>query len=423
MASKSKRARQAAAAKSKSILPVLVWSLVAALLGYLQNRHGQFSDIRGFYGMRFMDGLHHWPYDSYIPAGATTALNPIEYPAVTGMVVWLLTFFVPATSNPIFSYFAINAFVNAILFMGTAYFVRKLTDNKHTYLYILAPAVVMALNLNWDLWAMLPMIAGLYYFERKKYNLSAFLLGLSIAAKFFPIVLLLPIFIYMMRSKDFKLFLRYAGLTTLSWLVFNLPVLLSSFKGWGYFYSFSFSRGLGDGSIYSLINKVGINVEFSSTAYYAPNILLFSCLIIFLFKSKNRIPLSISAFLTMFIFTYFGKQYSMQYILWLSPLAIICINRIQNDGKYRLIKFYLIWQVSELVFRLTYFQNMLTNVFQGTANPASPEISNLFYGSVGLIRYITAFTFLVICMKTLFKAESDEWFVRNYNSAPKKNRK
>ena len=87
MASKSKRERQAAAAraakaKNKSAWPVIIWALVAAYAGYLQNRYGQFSDIRGFYGMRFMDGQHHWPYDSYTPAGASGPLQPIEYPSL-----------------------------------------------------------------------------------------------------------------------------------------------------------------------------------------------------------------------------------------------------------------------------------------------------------------------------------------------------
>jgi uncharacterized membrane protein len=399
MASKSKRARQAAAEKSKSIFPVLVWSLIVAMLGYLQNRHGQFSDIRGFYGMRFMDGLHHWPYNSYIPAGATVALNPIEYPAVTGIVVWLLTFFVPTTSNPIFSYFAINAFVNAILFMGTAYFVRKMTDNKHTYLYILAPAVVMALNLNWDLWAMLPMLAGLYYFERKKYNLSAFLLGLSIAAKFFPIVLLLPIFIYMMKSREFKKFIKYSGITALSWIIFNFPVMLASFEGWKFFYTFSFSRGMGDGSIYSIFTKLGFDFGFSSNIYYLLNVLLFGLIIILIVKNKDNLPLATTAFLTMFAFTYFGKQYSMQYVIWLTPLAVVAMAHKSPKDKLLLGSF-ITWQLFELAFRLSYFENLLTNVYAGKPEGVNHQLSDQLYGLIGVARYLTILLFALQIVRT-----------------------
>jgi uncharacterized membrane protein len=399
MASKSKRARQAAAAKSKSILPVLAWSLIAALLGYLQNRHGQFSDIRGFYGIRFMDGLHHWPYDSYIPAGATTALNPIEYPAVTGMVVWLLTYFVPETNNPIYSYFALNSFVNALLFMGTAYFVRKITDNKHTYLYILAPAVVMALNLNWDLWAMLPMLASLYYFERKKHNLSAILLGLSIAAKFFPVVLLLPISIYMVRAKEFKEFIKYAAVTGISWLIFNLPVMLTSFEGWKFFYTFSFSRGMGDGSIYSVLMKLGLDFGFNNIVYYLLNGLLFGVVITLVIKNKDNLPVTTTAFLAMFAFTYFGKQYSMQYVIWLTPLAVLAMAQKAPKDKLILGSF-ITWQLLELAFRVSYFENLLTNVYEGKPEGVNHQLSDQLYGLIGIARYLAVFLFALQIART-----------------------
>lgn len=394
MASKSKRARLAEQQKKKSVAPVLIWSLVAALVGYLQNRYGQFSDIRGFYGMRFMDGLHHWPYDSYTPAGATSPLNPIEYPAITGVIVWLLTFFVPKSGNPVFNYFAINAFVNAILFLGTTYFIRKMSDNKSTYLYIFAPAVVMALNLNWDLWAMLPMLAAIYYFDKKKYELSAVLLGVSIAAKFFPIVLLLPICIFFLRVREIRLFAKYLGFSSVSWLILNLPVLLTSFEGWKYFYTFSFSRGLGDGSIFSIFSKAGLDIKFTGNIYYALNILIFGLLMLYLFRKKENLPLSYSAFLTLVAFTYFGKQFSMQYILWLTPLAVIAGYSINRKLSRKFGVLFVIWQLSEWAFRYAYFQNLLTNIYQGDKTVKFQAISDYTYGIVGINRYLCVAVFV-----------------------------
>lgn len=404
MASKSKRARLADRQKKKTLAPVLIWSLVAALVGYLQNSYGQFSDIRGFYGMRFLDGQHSWPYESYTSDGATNSLNPIEYPAVTGMVVWLLTFFVPKTGNPIFNYFAINAFVNALLFLGTTFFVRKMTDNKHTYLYIFAPAVVLALNLNWDLWAMLPMLASIHYFDRKNYTLSGVLLGLSIAAKFFPIVLLLPASIHLLRSREIKTLSKYIGFTTISWLIFNLPVLLTSYEGWKYFYKFSFSRGLGDGSVFSVLAKTGFNLNAGNGTYYALNVLLFGSLIILLFKSKTNLPLSASAFLAIFVFTYFGKQYSMQYIIWLCPLSVILIAKVTNSRKKYLVVSFISWQMLELLFRISYFENLLTNVYSGKPEGKLHTLSDQTYGIIGLARYIVIVIFVAhILYEYLFR--------------------
>lgn len=408
MASKSKRARLAAEqTKKKSIAPVLLWSLAAALAGYLQNRYGQFSDIRGFYGLRFMDGQHQWPYESYMPAGATSPLNPIEYPALTGIVVWLLTFIVPSTGNAILNYFAINAFVNAGLFTVTAYFVRKLTDNKHTYFFIFAPAVVMALNLNWDLWAVAPMLASIYFFEKGRFSWSAGLLGVGIAAKFFPVVLLLPVTINLMRGKQLRTLAKYIGVTSLSWLTVNLPVMITSFEGWKYFYTFSFSRGLGDGSIYSIFAKLKTGIKLEGIHYYSLNLLIFGSLIGFLVTSRLNYPLGVSAFLTMFAFTYFGKQYSMQYVIWLTPLMIICMYNLRNTARNRVALTFVIWQATEILFRWAYFQNLLTNVYLSRGQELVNELSDRTYGLISIIRYITFLVTLGILVRELRKSQAN----------------
>lgn len=394
MASKSKQARQKAALKSKkSILPVILWSLVAALVGYLQNRYGQFSDIRGFYGFRFFDGNNQWPYDSYIPEGKADPLNPIEYPAVTGMILWLLTFITPENGNPIHNYFIINAVFNSALFAGMAFYIRKLSSDKSTYLFIFAPAVVMALNLNWDLWAMLPLVAAVYFFEKDKKHLSAFLLGFSIAVKFFPIVMLLPIAIIYARNRELVPFIKYGIITSTTWFIFNLPVMLASFEGWKYFYVFSFQRGLGEGSFFTIFSKLGLPITFNAISYYLLNIAVFSLVIMFSLKYKGRLNLAIIAYLTMFAFTLFGKQYSMQYVLWLTPFAVIAIFTLSKARRDIATLIFIAWQVTEWGFRYAYFQNMVTNVFIGRGTPIENPITDFQYGSMAAIRYTAIIVF------------------------------
>lgn len=404
MASKSKRARQAAAkAKTKSAWPVLFWALMAAYLGYLQNRYGQFSDIRGFYGTRFMNGQHDWPYEKVVPIGRTDALPPIEYPAITGVAIWLLTFVTPQSGIPLLNYFGINATIHAIFFAGTAYYIKKLSNNSSAYLFVLAPAAFMALNLNWDMWAVFPMVAAIFYFEKKQWTVSAIVLGIAIAAKFFPVVLLLPIAIYFIREKEIKICVNYLVGIISTWLLFNLPVALISFDGWRYFYEFSFNRGLGDGSIYSIIGKLGLGQVYSSSLYYLLNITIFVLLIIFLFKSKINLSLAQSAFLTMFCFTYFGKQYSMQYVLWLAPLAVLAIASLPRKCLMPATYLFGAWQGTEILFRITYFQNWVSNLSAGRGTPVANPISDQLYGVVGAIRYLAILAFVTYVLKTNHK--------------------
>ena len=401
MASKSKRERQAAAAraakaKNRSALPVIIWALVAAYAGYLQNRYGQFSDIRGFYGMRFMDGQHHWPYDSYTPVGASSPLKPIEYPAITGAAIWLLTFITPSSGIPLLNYFGINAFIHALFFAGTGYYIKKITNNSTTYLFVLAPAAFMALNLNWDMWAVFPMVSSIYYFEKEKKNVSALLLGIAIAAKFFPVVLLLPIGIYFLKGKQIKHGFKYLAVVATTWLAFNLPVMIVSFDGWKYFYTFSFNRGLGDGSIYSVLGKLGIGEVFSNTLYYALNIVLFGTFILILIRSKTNLSLAQTSFFAMFCFTYFGKQYSMQYVLWLAPLAVITIASLSRKYIMPAIYMYGVWQILEILFRITYFQNWITNLSATKGIAVAFRVSDFTFGAESTIRYFAIFIFAIV---------------------------
>jgi uncharacterized membrane protein len=411
VASKSKRARQAAAkAKTKSAWPVIAWALVAALAGYLQNRYGQFSDIRGFYGMRFQGGSHQWPYDWYTPVGAASPLHPIEYPVISGLIVWLLTFITPQTGNPIFNYFSINALINAALFVLTAFYVRKLSDNKHTYLYIFGPAVVLALNLNWDLWAMVPTLAAIYFFEKRKYTKSAVLLGIGIATKFFPVVLLLPIAIFMYKDKNIKEFTKYFSVTAVTWFSINLPVAILSFEGWKYFYTFSFHRILGEGSIYSIFYKFKLFSSIPNSTYLILNIMIFATLAIMLFKSKRNTSLSTSAYFTIFAFTIFGKQYSMQYILWLAPLAVIAISQISKRNKLSLTYLYILWQALEIGFRYSYFQNMVTNVYKAKGEMIMNAVSDTQYAVISSLRYgsIILFTIFLALSSRNTKTEQNQ---------------
>ena len=398
MASKSKQRKL----RVESSAGVIFWATVVVGLGFLQNKYGQFSDVRGFYGMRFMDGLHHWPYSTYIPLGSTTELHPIEYPALTGLVVWLLTFLTPTQGVPILNYFYVNVIVNLFLFVATVYLVKKLSSRVSAYCFLLAPAVVMSLNHNWDLWAVLPMIASIYYFEKKQWHLSAILLGVAIAVKFFPIVLFFPIAIFFIRKKEYKLAMRYFALALGYWLLFNLPFMLTNFTGWKYFYDFSFQRRLGEGSFYSIFVKLGTSITFSSYAYYLLNLLIFAILAVYLLKSKSIFSLAESSFFVLFAFTLFGKQYSMQYVIWLAPLAVIAMARIQNRISPRVVATYVVWQVSELAFHYSYFQNMVSNYYLGKHEILKNPLSNFQLGVVASVRYLLAVFFVYYLAKSLY---------------------
>ena len=403
MASKSKRQR----AKKESAISLVLLSLTVGILALLQNRYGQFSDIRGFYGMHFYDGQNLWPFSEKILAGDTRVQHPVEYPALTGLVMWLLSFFVSPSETAVFDYYRITAAFQIVLLAISAYLIFKIAGKKYGFYFILAPAVLYSLNRNWDIWAIAAMLLAIDLFEKKRFQLSAILLAVSIATKFFPIVLMLPIMIIFLRNKQIKLFIRYAVTTAVAWAVINLPFVLINYEGWAYFYKFSAERGLGSASFFEITNIILPSITFSSIHFYILNILALVAVTTYFVKLKSVPTLAATSFFVMFGFILFNKQYSMQYVIWLSALAVLTFSYLKREHKELLTYVYILWQSLELAFQYSFFQKILTSTYENTPTPMTITVSNTAYGYVGVARYIVAVVFALLLAKFFFAANAE----------------
>ena len=123
MPSKSKRVVKK---KKEPVGFVIFLSIAVSILAILQNRYGQFSDIRGFYGMHFSDGQHQWPFSVRTLLGTTELRNPVEYPALTGLIMWLISFFVEPAQFAWVDYFRITASLHVVLYAITTYYIKVL---------------------------------------------------------------------------------------------------------------------------------------------------------------------------------------------------------------------------------------------------------------------------------------------------------
>jgi len=403
MASKSKKQRL----KKESATSLVLLSITVGILALLQNKFGQFSDIRGFYGMHFFDGQHLWPFSEKTLLGDTKVQHPVEYPALTGLIMWLLSFLVSPSQTAVFDYYRITAAFQIVLLAISAYLIFKLAGKKYGFYFILAPAVLYSLNRNWDIWAIAAMLLAIYLFEKKRFQLSAILLAVSIATKFFPIVLMLPIMIIFLRNKQIKLFIRYALTTAIAWTVINLPFVLINYEGWAYFYKFSAERGLGSASFFEITNIILPSITFSSIHFYILNTLALVAVTTYFVRLKSVPTLAATSFFVMFGFILFNKQYSMQYVIWLSALAVLTFSYLKREHKELLIYVYILWQTLELAFQYSFFQKILTSTYANTATPMTITVSNTAYGYIGVARYILAVIFALLLAKFFSAANAE----------------
>lgn len=364
---------------------VLALALFATLLSFVKfshcyntnwagvsvDVHECYSDIPALFDSR---GLidHQWPYSS--------PTNSVEYPPLTGLVMWATALITPAGYNSDKYYFLINIALLAALFLATALLVTKINPSRW-YLLPILPAVIASLYINWDMWAVISAMAAIFWFDRRRYRLSSLALALSIATKFFPIILLIPITVIFIYKRELRLAVKYLLQTLALWLLINAPFALTTPTGWWRFFKLNSSRPADLGSIWQAFNIFGFNPP-GINIYW---VLLFlagsTSLSLHLMRRKIAPTLAQIAFVYLALFTALNKVYSPQYILWLAPLGVIALTNRRDRAAFW------VWQGAEALYHFAIWQYLATYGGSKFSLPAT------WYAGVILLRAGTSLYF------------------------------
>ena len=376
---------------SKPLATLIFLALLATLLGVFkfsscegngwatpaQYIHACYSDIPALYGERDLD-KDQWSYSSTTDA--------VEYPVLTGTVMWIFALATPAGENEIRTYYRINIAFLAALFILIAVIVYRIRP-EFAYLTTLAPAAIGSLYINWDLWAIISMMLSIYWFDRKKYKHSAVAIGISISTKFLPVFLLLPIVLILWRRNEVKELIRYIAIAVLTFATINLPVLLTTPEGWLRFYELNFDRGQDWGSLWYALSSLGVNL--GNTNFFAILALFVSVLFVSLliFSTKNVLTLADVSFIVLALVMIASKVYSPQYILWLVPLAVIAMSTRKD------LHAFWIWQIAEVIYHVAIWQHLATVTGAKFGLPLGG------YALITLIRILACLYFVGVLVK------------------------
>ncbi len=267
---------------------------------------------------------------------------PLEYPVLTGWFLELerritvalgaptgqeLTEQQQLTASAIF--FDVNMVVLFVLALITVLAQLQTTTSRPWDAMMLAasPCLALASLINWDLLPVALTALGCLYWSRSKPVSAGIMLGLGMAAKLYPALLLGPLLLLCLRGKRMRAFGAMFAAFAASWMVVNLPVIILAPRQWLSFWSFNSDRGGDLGSIWYVISLAGHSISHLN----ALNAVLFlgACagIGIIIVVAPRRPRFGQVAFLVLAAFLMTNKVYSPQYMLWLLPFVILARPR------------------------------------------------------------------------------------------------
>jgi len=340
-------------ARVTTVRIVLALAILATILSYFKFNHCEdnnfagpdqyihacYSDLPALFSERAF-GQGEWAF-----SGGNQAA---EYPALQGLVMWATA---QISSDSPITYFRINIFLIALLFIASAFILYRIRPEL-SYLYAIAPTGIAALFINWDLWAIVTMLLSIYWFDRKRETLSAVTLAISIATKFFPIVLLLPIAIIFLRRQDIRGAIRFIALTLSVFVAINIPFALTTPQGWWRFYELNLERKADWGSLWYALSVLGLDLAAINYLSILTLLIVITAVSIFLLQVERTLPLSESALYIFIGVMAVSKVYSPQFVLWLAPLVILAL-RDKRD-----LPWYWGWQIAEIGYHIAIWQHL-----------------------------------------------------------------
>jgi uncharacterized membrane protein len=303
-----------------------------------QYIHACYSDLPALYSTRGLD-TNTWPY--------TSNDNSVEYPVVTAMVMYATSFL---ANSPV-SFFNVNIFFLILLFLATILVVRRIRP-EFAYLSAIAPAMLASLFINWDLWGIATMMLAIYWFDRKQYLHSALVMALSISTKFLPIFLLIPIAFILWRETKVKELIKYCAIVSVTWIAINAPFALTTPTGWWRFFKLNLERGADWGSIWLALQQLGISLKNLNYLSILVLLIALTSVAIVLFELKYTPTLASIAFIVMASVMVASKVYSPQFVLWLTPLAVIALTNTKDLHAFWL------WQTTEVMYHVAIWQHI-----------------------------------------------------------------
>ncbi|MDO8733338.1 MAG: hypothetical protein Q7L55_12335 [Actinomycetota bacterium] len=208
----------------------------------------------------------------------------------------------------------------------------------------LAPIIILASRINWDLLAVALVALAVLQLVRKRNLAAGVLLGAAMSAAHYPAVILIALILLAFRSKQWHSTKRVVLSAVATWLLINVPFMLMNYEGWSVIYRKLLDSLPDVGSVWFAINQWG-GPQLSTGQVNLAALLLFLAALVGIAAVVVQAPVPPRTesviFLVVAAYLLTAKGFAPQFGLWLIPLAVLARPRWRD---------FLIWQAAEVVY-------------------------------------------------------------------------
>jgi uncharacterized membrane protein len=344
------------------------------------------------------------------------AVRYMEYPVLTGIYQYVsmalaktYTALTKLASVPIIAevvmFFNIAAFGLALAWLTTVWATARLAGPRRIWdaaLVAASPILIFQVFTNFEALATAFATGALLAWARRKPWLAGALIGLGVAAKLYPLLLLVPLVILGVRTGRLREVGKTAVATVVVWLLVNLPVMVLFPRGWSEFFRLNTRRGDDMDSIYNVVKSfTGWGGFDQNLGFWQPPtvvnmvsaMLFVACCVAIAYITltvKQRPRLAQVAFLVVAAFLLTNKVWSPQFSLWLVPLAVLALPHR---------RILLAWMAIDM---LVWVPRML--FLYGDQNRGLPE---QWFTATALLRDVAVIALCALVVRQIYRPELD----------------
>ncbi|HYY52715.1 MAG TPA: hypothetical protein VE755_07575 [Myxococcales bacterium] len=242
--------------------------------------------------------------------------DKVEYPVLLGLGMWLPSVLAPDRAG----YFALTFALLAACALLTLWCICALPGTQ-PWIWAGSPALLVYGALNWDLFGILPLAAGLWLWAGGRERAAAAALSLAVWTKLFPVLALGILLLISLRGSRRRT-LEVVGIFLAFTVALNLPFAVLGWPRWTWFFEYNRIREI-EPSLYLLFGMDARASVSSANAVFALAVLVAAIAIAAVEMRTRRLDPLRAACALMCLFFVVNKVYSPQYWLWVVALLAL----------------------------------------------------------------------------------------------------